>query len=188
MTQRSLNYLSRRHGGQPQGELSAASPAMRAEELDKLLGRVRHHAAAFVTELVHPPQALRVRAGEVSLDVEWAPEQGSAPVSAEPAVVPVCGADPGVHYLTSPAVGVFYRAPGPGAAPFVSDGDLVAAGQQVGIIEVMKLMIPIEADQAGRVHQVLKDDGEAVEYGERLFALAVPSGARRAEQPCSAKC
>ncbi|HEY3896173.1 MAG TPA: biotin/lipoyl-containing protein [Pseudonocardiaceae bacterium] len=160
---------------------------MCAEELDKLLGRVRHHAAGFVTDLAHPPRALRVRAGEVSLEVEWAPEQGSASVSAEPAVLPVAGEDPDLHYLTSPAVGVFYRLPEPGAAPFISEGDPVVAGQQVGIIEAMKLMIPIEADQAGRILQVLKNDGEPVEYGERLFALAVLSAAGRA-QPCSAKC
>jgi acetyl-CoA carboxylase biotin carboxyl carrier protein len=192
MTQRSLNHLGRRHDGQTPSELPAtspdASPVVCAEELDKLLDRVRHHAAAFVAELAHPPRALWVRAGEVSLEVEWAPDQDSASVSAEPTVLPVAGVDPDVHYLTSPMVGVFYRAPEPGAAPFVSEGDPVAAGQQLGIIEAMKLMIPIESDQAGRVLRVLKNDGEPVEYGERLVALAVLSAAGRAEQPCSAKC
>jgi acetyl-CoA carboxylase biotin carboxyl carrier protein len=209
MTQRSSNHLGRRHDGEMASELPAASPVVRAEELDELLGRVRHHAALFVSELPRPPRALRVRAGAVSLDVEWAQEHGTVPGGAEPAVAlpvapvtgrvtagragtqttePVAEADPEVHYLTSPTVGVFYRAPEPGTAPFVSDGDTVVAGQQVGIIEAMKLMIPIVADQAGRVVEVLKENGEPVEYGERLFAFAVVGAGGRADQPCSARC
>jgi acetyl-CoA carboxylase biotin carboxyl carrier protein len=74
-------------------------------------------------------------------------------------------------YLSAPAVGVFYRAPEPGAEPFVAEGDTVSAGQQVAIVEAMKLMIPVEADQPGRIAKVLKDNGEPVEYGERLFLL-----------------
>jgi acetyl-CoA carboxylase biotin carboxyl carrier protein len=53
----------------------------------------------------------------------------------------------------------------------VSEGDVVGAGQQVGIVEAMKLMMPVEADQRGRVTAVLVKDGQAVEYGERLLAL-----------------
>ncbi|MBV9160936.1 MAG: acetyl-CoA carboxylase biotin carboxyl carrier protein subunit [Pseudonocardiales bacterium] len=190
MTQRSSNPLGRRHGEDTASELPAAGPAVCTEELDKLLGRVRHHAVLFVSELPHPPQALRVRAGEVSLDVEWAQEHGTAPalLPAAPVTEPVTEPDPEVRYLISPAVGVFYRAPEPGTAPFVSEGDTVAAGQQVGIIEAMKLMIPLAADQAGRVVEVLKQDGESVEYGERLFAFAVVGPAERAEQSWSARC
>lgn len=199
MTQCSSNHFGRRHGGERASELPAASPVICPEELDKLLGRVRQHAVLFVAELAHPLRAVRVRAGEVSLEVEWAWEHGTAPGNAEPAVAlsaagragnqttaPV-RADPDVHYLTSPAVGVFYRAPEPGT-PFVNEGDTIVAGQQVGIIEAMKLMIPVEADQAGRVVEVLKNDGEPVEYGEKLFAVAVVGAAGRAEQPCSARC
>lgn len=177
MTQRCSNHLGREHGGKAVSEFPAASPATRTEELDELLDRVRHHVVRFVSEVPRPPLALRVRAGEVSIDVEWAHEHvGTAPGGAEPAVAPVAEpvteADPEVHYLTSPTVGVFYPAPEPGAAPFVSEGDTVVAGQQVGIIEAMKLMIPVEADKAGRVVEVLKNNGEPVEYGERLFAFA----------------
>ena len=183
MTRRSSNHLGRRHDGGMVSELPA-SLVVCPEELDKLLDRVRHHAVLFVSELPHPPRVLRIRAGEVSLDVEWAQEYGTASGGGEP----VTDADPEVHYLTSPAVGVFYRAPEPGTAPFVSEDDTVVAGQQVGIIEAMKLMIPVEADKAGRVVEVLKNDGEPVEYGERLFAFAVVGAAERAEPPCSAGC
>jgi acetyl-CoA carboxylase biotin carboxyl carrier protein len=200
MTQRSSNHLGLRHDRATASELSIASPVVRTEELDKLLGRVRHHAVLFLSELAHPPRALRLRAAEVSLDVEWAPEHGTALDSAEPAAaLPAAGragnqttasvgADPDVHYLTSPAVGVFYRAPEPGTAPFVSEGDTIVAGQQVGIIEAMKLMIPVEADRAGRVVEALKNGGEPVEYGEKLFAFAVLGAVGRAEEPCSARC
>lgn len=182
MSQRCSDHLGREHSGKVASEFPAASPATRTEELDELLDRVRHHAVRFVSEVPRPPQTLRVRAGEVSIDVEWAHEHVvTAPGSAEPAVVPVTEpgteADPEAYYLTSPAVGVFYLAPEPGVAPFVSEGDTVVAGQQVGIIEAMKLMIPIEADQAGRVVEVLKNNGEPVEYGERLFAFAAVGAA-----------
>jgi acetyl-CoA carboxylase biotin carboxyl carrier protein len=74
--------------------------------------------------------------------------------------------------VTAPTVGVFYRSPEPGAPPFVSEGDVVAAGQQVAIIEAMKLMIPVEADRAGRVAAILCADADAVEYGQPLLVLA----------------
>lgn len=149
-------------------------------EVSGLLDQVCGNALRLLAETPRPPRNLRVRAGEVSVDIEW-PEQpsvgavsaaGSEPAPAAPA--PVHTADPEVsdgYYLTAQTVGVFYRAPEPGAAPFVSEGDTVTAGQQVGIIEAMKLMIPVEADRAGRIAAVLKDNGEPVEYGDRLFAL-----------------
>jgi acetyl-CoA carboxylase biotin carboxyl carrier protein len=181
MTQRHSNHLGGERDGKVVSEFPAASPAIRAEELGELLDRVRHHAVLFLSQAPGPFRALRVRAGEVSVDVEWEQEHAAPALSgAELAVAaPVASAatqvtetDPQAHYLTSPAVGVFYRAPGLGKAPFVSEGDRVVSGQQVGIIEAMKLMIPVEADQDGRVIEVFKDNGEPVEYGERLFAVA----------------
>jgi acetyl-CoA carboxylase biotin carboxyl carrier protein len=83
-------------------------------------------------------------------------------------------------------VGVFYRAPQPGAEPFVSEGDTVRPGQQVAIIEVMKLMVPVEADRAGRVVEILVDDASPVEHGQPLLLLApVADGPRdgTAERP-----
>jgi acetyl-CoA carboxylase biotin carboxyl carrier protein len=75
------------------------------------------------------------------------------------------------EYVTAHMVGVFYRAAQPGDGPFADLGDVLELGQQVGIIEAMKLMIPVEADVAGRVVEVLVSDGAAVEYGDRLFAV-----------------
>jgi acetyl-CoA carboxylase biotin carboxyl carrier protein len=179
MTQRDLNQLGREHAGKLTSAIPAASSAIYPEGLGELLDQVRHHAVLFVSEVPRRPLVLRIRAGEVSIDVEWAPEHVvTASGGAEPAAAPVAESvtevvDPETHYLTSSGVGVFYLVPEPGAAPFVSVGDTVIAGQQVGIIEAMKLMIPVEADKAGRVVEVLKNNGESVEYGERLFAFAI---------------
>lgn len=74
--------------------------------------------------------------------------------------------------VCSPSVGTFYRAPEPGAPPFVAEGDPVQPGQQIAIVEAMKLMLPVEATRAGRVIRILKSDGEPVEYGEPLLELA----------------
>jgi acetyl-CoA carboxylase biotin carboxyl carrier protein len=82
----------------------------------------------------------------------------------------------GTDYLRSPAVGVFYQAREPGAEPFAPVGTEVRPKQQIGIIEAMKLMIPVEADRGGRITAVLKGNGEPVEYDEPLFAIAPAGG------------
>jgi acetyl-CoA carboxylase biotin carboxyl carrier protein len=81
------------------------------------------------------------------------------------------GIAPHLAYITAPSVGVFYHAPEPGAAPFVQVGDRVTARQQVGILEVMKLMIPVETETAGRIVEVCQPNAASVEYGQRLFAV-----------------
>jgi len=81
--------------------------------------------------------------------------------------------DPGIHHITSPIVGTFYRAPSATASAFVQPGDFVKPGQTLCIVEAMKLMNEIECDVAGEVVAVLADNGQPVEYGERLFAIRV---------------
>ncbi|WP_306590042.1 acetyl-CoA carboxylase biotin carboxyl carrier protein [Geothrix sp. 21YS21S-4] len=98
-----------------------------------------------------------------------------APVPfSSPATQPAAPVDePGIHYVTSPIVGTFYRASNPTAAPFVQPGDFVKPGQTLCIIEAMKLMNEIESDAAGEVVKVLVENGTPVEYGERLFAVRI---------------
>lgn len=147
-------------------------------QVGEVLGQVRGEAIRLLEE-VPQPRALRVQAGEVTVDMEWATHPPAA-ASVPPASVQETGqpddtepddTEPDAAYLGAPAVGVFYRAPEPGAEPFVAEGDTVSAGQQVAIVEAMKLMIPVEADQPGRIAKVLKNNAEPVEYGERLFLL-----------------
>ncbi|MEU9016668.1 biotin/lipoyl-containing protein [Actinomadura sp. NPDC048394] len=147
-------------------------------------------AAAVVAELLalhdERPATFNVRIGDVSIELGWAPPRPPAPAPPAPAAAPVAApasapeaesaaepepAEEGTP-VTAPTVGVFYRAPSPGAEPFVREGETVAAGQQLGIVEAMKLMIPVEADRAGTLTRVLRADGDAVEYAEPLFLLA----------------
>ena len=73
--------------------------------------------------------------------------------------------------LTSPMVGTFYRAPSPGADPFVKVGDTVKKGQVVCIIEAMKLLNEVEADQDGVVKAFAAENGQPVEFGQPLVIL-----------------
>lgn len=73
--------------------------------------------------------------------------------------------------VQSPMVGTFYRAPGPGEAPFVEVGDRVRSGQSVCIIEAMKLMNEIEAEVSGQVMEILVQNGEPIEYGQPLMRI-----------------
>jgi acetyl-CoA carboxylase biotin carboxyl carrier protein len=112
-----------------------------------------------------------------------------APVAAPPAVVPTSAtpaaapaapkpapvaSDPDLQDLVSPLLGTFYRAPKPGAPPFVEIGSRIEADSIVGIIEVMKLMNTVRADLAGTVAEILVADGALVEYGEPLLRVRKP--------------
>jgi acetyl-CoA carboxylase biotin carboxyl carrier protein len=98
-----------------------------------------------------------------------APSLAAAPAPAAPAPAPA--ADAGLHVVTSPIVGTFYRAPNPDSEPFVKVGDQVEKGKTLCIIEAMKLMNEIEADVAGTVEAIYPQNGQPVEFGERLFAI-----------------
>ncbi|MFO7859147.1 MAG: acetyl-CoA carboxylase biotin carboxyl carrier protein [Ectothiorhodospiraceae bacterium] len=75
------------------------------------------------------------------------------------------------HVVRSPMVGTFYRAPAPGAKPFVEEGQAVKAGDTLCIVEAMKMLNQIEADHAGTVAAILLEEGQPVEYDQPLFVL-----------------
>jgi acetyl-CoA carboxylase biotin carboxyl carrier protein len=93
-----------------------------------------------------------------------APGAPSAPAAAE-------APDAGLHIVKSPIVGTFYASPSPGAASFVLPGDHVDKGQVICIVEAMKLMNEIEADAAGEIVKCLVTNGQAIEFGQPLFAI-----------------
>jgi len=97
------------------------------------------------------------------------PQQVSQTEMAEPDPQP--NVDEDLHYVTSPIVGTFYRAPNPDADPYVTVGDLVKDGQTLCIVEAMKLMNEIESEVAGTIVKVFPENAQPVEYGERLFAV-----------------
>jgi acetyl-CoA carboxylase biotin carboxyl carrier protein len=80
-----------------------------------------------------------------------------------------------IHYVTSPMVGTFYRAPDPTAPPFVEIGDSIKKSQTLCIIEAMKLMNEIESDVEGVIKDIFVENGKPVEYGQKLFAIQVLS-------------
>jgi acetyl-CoA carboxylase biotin carboxyl carrier protein len=79
--------------------------------------------------------------------------------------------EPGVHVITSPIVGTFYRSPSPESAAFVNVGDRVTNGKVLCIIEAMKLMNEIESDVDGVITEIYPQNGQPIEYGEKLFAI-----------------
>ena len=96
-----------------------------------------------------------------------APTAAPAAMAASPAAEIV---DNG-HTVKSPMVGTFYRAANPGAKPLVEVGAQVKAGEPLCIIEAMKIMNEIEADETGTIAKVLCENGQAVEYGQPLFVI-----------------
>jgi acetyl-CoA carboxylase biotin carboxyl carrier protein len=99
--------------------------------------------------------------------------QAEIPAALPGAAVTLPSLDPAQHpgLVASPMVGTAYRAPEPGARPFVDVGSRVKAGETLVIIEAMKTMNQIPAPRSGTVIQVLVEDGQPVEYGEPLMII-----------------
>ena len=95
----------------------------------------------------------------------WRSSAAPAPPAAEPAPAE------DLHIVKSPIVGTFYEAPSPGAPPFVKVGDTVEVGQVLCIVEAMKLLNEIESDVAGEIVKKMGSNGQAIEYGQELFAI-----------------
>jgi acetyl-CoA carboxylase carboxyl transferase beta subunit/acetyl-CoA carboxylase carboxyl transferase alpha subunit/acetyl-CoA carboxylase biotin carboxyl carrier protein len=139
---------------------------------------------ALLDALPAQPESLRLQADQVTIEIAWPREKIAPQLMAPTPAAPVLnttngssGASAGerratAHYICAPSVGTFHRSPEPGASPYITVGDVVRPGQQVGIVEVMKLMLPVEADRSGRVSRVLKENGQPVEHGEQLIELA----------------
>ncbi len=88
-----------------------------------------------------------------------------------PVPAPTADEEPGLAVVKSPIVGTFYRMPDPNSPPFVDVGDRVRVGQVLCIIEAMKLMNEIEAEVAGEVVRVHRENGQPVQYGDALFTI-----------------
>ena len=130
-------------------------------------------AAAPTSVVMMPPLA----AAPVSLPAAEAPPP-AAPLPPPLPAVPGHGppttptAGPGETLVVSPMVGTFYAGPSPQDPAYVGEGDEVAAGQVIGIVEAMKMMNQIESEVAGRVTRILVRDAQGVEYGQPLMIIA----------------
>ncbi|MGC7590597.1 acetyl-CoA carboxylase biotin carboxyl carrier protein [Bisgaard Taxon 46] len=131
-------------------------------------------------EISEGEESVRINRGSVaptavqySVPVQAAP----APVAAAPVAAPVAPApaasaeEMSGHAIRSPMVGTFYRSPSPEAKPFVEVGQTVKVGDALCIVEAMKMMNRIEADKAGVVKAILINDGEAVEFDQKLIII-----------------
>src|SRR5690606_4073592 len=114
--------------------------------------------------------ALEALSGAAAVPAAPAPAQAAAAPVAAATPVPEPVEKPG-HLVTSPFVGTFYAAPAPDQDPFVQINSNVRKGQVLCIVEAMKLMNEIEADAAGRVTEILVENGQPVEFGQPLFRI-----------------
>jgi acetyl-CoA carboxylase biotin carboxyl carrier protein len=126
-------------------------------------------------EIHEGEESVRVsRAGAIAPAVYAAPAQMMA--APAPGVAAAAAAAPPAeelkgHTVNSPMVGTFYRAPSPGAKPFVEVGQTVAVGDVLCIIEAMKILNQIESDRAGTIKRILVENSDPVEYNQPLFAI-----------------
>jgi acetyl-CoA carboxylase biotin carboxyl carrier protein len=154
------------------------------DQLKRILDLVREHELAEF-EIEHEGLRLKVRKNSVGalVTVPAAPPAPhsmvpvAAPAAAAPIVAPPAPAAPvaadeiELAVVKSPIVGTFYRSPEPGAASFVEIGSSVEKGQVLCIIEAMKLMNEIDSEYEGEIVNIYADNGQPVQYGERLFAI-----------------
>jgi oxaloacetate decarboxylase alpha subunit len=161
----------------------------REETLER--GSVDASRAERIRELVRIVQETGV--GEVTVEdaglrvtVRRSPELGEAALAPAPAQVeeeettaaapPAPPPQPALIRIEAPMVGTFYRAPTPGAPPFVEVGDVVGLGQTLCILEAMKLMNEVKAEQEGVVRRICVENAQPVEYGQLLFELEPVNG------------
>ena len=119
---------------------------------------------------------VRISAGGVTIEVERdgaAFTTTSVPMAASAGGGAVPAAAPGTMALVAPLVGVFYRSGTPGSKPYVEVGDTVERGQVIGIVEAMKVMNEVTSDYRGVVAEILVENGDAVQYEQRLMLIKV---------------
>jgi len=153
---------------------------MDLRKLKKLIDLVQESGIAEL-EVKEGEESVRITRAVGAQQTVFLPQPGMQPMSMSPgmpAAAPALAAPvdtiPPVaagHVVKSPMVGTFYRSSTPGGKVFVDIGDSIGVGDVLCIIEAMKLMNEIEADQAGTIKQILVDNGQAVEYGQPLFVI-----------------
>jgi acetyl-CoA carboxylase biotin carboxyl carrier protein len=150
------------------------------DELKQILDLARDHELNEL-ELEGEGYKIRIKKGgqvvvahaPAALAAALPPSVASAPAAAipVPGPAPAMDVDAELAIVTSPIVGTFYRAPDPNAPPFVQPGDTVKKGQTLCIIEAMKMMNNIDSEYEGTVVKIFVENGQPVQFGERLFAI-----------------
>jgi acetyl-CoA carboxylase biotin carboxyl carrier protein len=141
---------------------------------EEILRTLRVALVGVLEAVPSAPARVRLSLNGAELDVSW----HDLPLPTVPVDESVQSAmsHPGasaddIHAVRSPLVGTFYRASEPGSTPFVEVGDVVTCGQQLAIVEAMKLMNAIEADCDGRVVEIPVPEGSPVEFDQPLVLI-----------------
>jgi len=147
---------------------------MDLRKLKKLIDLVQESGIAEL-EITEGEEKVRIsRTSPATQTAATAPQAIAVPIAAAAPVAAASTEAPAPvegHVVKSPMVGTFYRAASPGAKTFVEVGDRVNPGDTLCIIEAMKLLNEIEADQGGVIKEVYVENGQPVEYGEPLFLI-----------------
>jgi oxaloacetate decarboxylase alpha subunit len=168
-----LESIRGRHGGDELATIGVDQA--RAERIRELVRIVQESG---VGEITIEEEGMRVSVRRTPDPIEPVLAAAAATTAAELAepVLPPAPSGDGVIRVESPMVGTFYRAAQPGAPPFVEEGDAVAQGQTLCILEAMKLMNEVKADQEGIVRAIHVGNAEPVEFGQLLFELEPING------------
>lgn len=145
---------------------------MDLRKLKKLIDLVEESGIAEL-EITEGEQRVRIARATPPSQPMYMMAPPGAPIAASPALtIEATPEAPEGHVVRSPMVGTFYRSPSPGSKSFVEVGQSVNAGDTICIIEAMKLLNEIEADQGGIIKVILVENGQPVEYGEPLFIIS----------------
>jgi oxaloacetate decarboxylase alpha subunit len=164
----------RSRGAAPESLAGAGMDRREADRIREIIRIVQETGIGEVT----------IEEGETRVTIRRSDEGTAAPLpglgvptaaGAEEEAPPVLPRDD-VILIESPMVGTFYRAPEPGAAPFVEEGDPVAPGQTLCILEAMKLMNEVKAEVEAVVRRICVDNAQTVQYGDLLFELEPLNG------------
>ena len=142
---------------------------MDIHEIEELIGLIENKDIVEIEYSKGDVKIRIVRAVEVTRKAGKTPQV--RPDEMPGTLQPDADAGDALISVNSPFVGTFYCAPSPSEKPFVEIGTKVKKGQTIGIVEAMKLMNAIEADADGSIKQILKKDGDPVEFGEPLFII-----------------
>ena len=172
--------------GRARGDESLAAGGVDQARAERIREIVRIVQESGVGEVTLEDDDMRITVRRTDVATPAAQEGVTQEFEAQSGRLPVTpGSGDGVIRIEAPMVGTFYRAPYPGAPPFVEEGDPVAAGQTLCILEAMKLMNEVKADAEAIVRRVHVDNAAAVEFGQLLFELE-PLNGRPLDAPIDA--
>ena len=176
-----IQETSETESGENAPDKHSPESSLNLDELRELADLVSEHG---FTDFEFENENIRVRlsknlAPQIIQTTQAAPTQAAAPTSVSTAGSAAqtesdgegAATDEDLQTITSPIVGTLYRAPSPDKDPYVKEGDNIAVGAVVCIVEAMKLMNEIESEFAGEIVKVYVENGQPVEFGQPLFGV-----------------